>query len=141
MVTAVRIVLHLEKCRENEERIVYLFTKRAISPSLRGDAISSFFHVTVTRTINVDLSFEKIRPLSLFFSRRPLDRFIVTVPVIAKHLPYHSMTQNHLEFAKHSGLLTRLPIRTRRFLGLSVRLLTLSLISLPLENGGRVKNA
>lgn len=135
-----RIVLHLEKCRENEERIVYLFTKRAISPSLRGDAISSFFHVTVTRTINVDLSFEKIRPLSLF-SRRPLDRFIVTVPVIAKHLPYHSMTQNHLEFAKHSGLLTRLPIRTRRFLGLSVRLLTLSLISLPLENGGRVKNA
>lgn len=140
MVTAVRIVLHLEKCRENEERIVYLFTKRAISPSLRGDANSSFFHVTVTRTINVDLSFEKIRPLSLF-SRRPLDRFIVTVPVIAKHLPYHSMTQNHLEFAKHSGLLTRLPIRTRRFLGLSVRLLTLSLISLPLENGGRVKNA
>lgn len=140
MVTAVRIVLHLEKCRENEERIVYLFTKRAISPSLRADAISSFFHVTVTRTINVDLSFEKIRPLSLF-SRRPLDRFIVTVPVIAKHLPYHSMTQNHLEFAKHSGLLTRLPIRTRRFLGLSVRLLTLSLISLPLENGGRVKNA
>lgn len=140
MVTAVRIVLHLEKCRENEEIIVYLFTKRAISPSLRADAISSFFHVTVTRTINVDLSFEKIRPLSLF-SRRPLDRFIVTVPVIAKHLPYHSMTQNHLEFAKHSGLLTRLPIRTRRFLGLSVRLLTLSLISLPLENGGRVKNA
>lgn len=134
-----RIVLHLEKCRENEERIVYLFTKRAISPSLRGDAISSFFHVTVTRTINVDLSFEKIRPLSLF--SRPLDRFIVTVPVIAKHLPYHSMTQNHLEFAKHSGLLTRLPIRTRRFLGLSVQLLTLPLISLPLENGGRVKNA
>lgn len=117
-----------------------LFTKRAISPSLRADAISSFFHVTVIRTINVDLSFEKIRPLSLF-SRRPLDRFIVTVPVIAKHLPYHSMTQNHLEFAKHSGLLTQLPIRTRRFLGLSVRLLTLPLISLPLENGGRVKNA
>lgn len=117
-----------------------LFTKRAISPSLRADAISSFFHVTVIRTINVDLSFEKIRPLSLF-SRRPLDRFIVTVPVIAKHLPYHSMTQNHLEFAKHSGLLTRLPIRTRRFLRLSVRLLTLPLISLPLENGGRVKNA
>lgn len=110
--------------RNVEKRIVlYIYgtyVSTEISSSLKGDTISSLVRNHDTSQNRWLITRKDSTPFSL------LSKAIRPSRWSQKHLPCHLMTQNRHEFAKHGGLLTRLPIRTRRFLGLSVLLLTRS---------------